>query len=189
MHWLNSNFQIRHFIAGKCHTADEAYRVLTALKEERQIALKSAEASALRQEAKELRARERVMSSQTIERLEAQADLLDIEATRQQVRDCIVAAEQELAYINVVLAEIEPHRQYRGLPDSEAHQLAQQAEWKAELIWRADNLLKTVGHLSPELLSTMRLHPDWDSAISPELHRLVAESRYEQGLLSNDAED
>ena len=57
MHWRNSNFQIKHFIAGKCHTPDEAYRMLLQQWEDRELAIRTANVSSLRAEATVAKAR------------------------------------------------------------------------------------------------------------------------------------
>lgn len=173
MHWRNSNFQIAYFIAGRCHSADEAYRQLMQLREERDVALKTASASVKRAQARMLRAHATLTDPCTDEatRLEAEADLDDIEATRQQAQDCYDQAVRERDFIDTLIEKVKPHRQYAHLPDHEAHQAAQADEWHAELLFRAQNYLAT-GGLPPDQLATMRLHPAFESSIAPAIENL-----------------
>lgn len=177
MHWRNSSFQVAHFLVGKCHTPDEAYRVLCELREERQLAINNVKATSLRTEAKVLRANEKVyeLSSKAsaADLLEAQADLADVEAFRESNQACIDEAQRELKFIDTLIDKIQPHRVYKGLPDHEAHQMCQQEEWKQELIWRAQNYIGSQGAIPADQLATMRLHPEWVKSISPAIKQMV----------------
>jgi hypothetical protein len=161
MHWRNSNAQILYFIVGKAHTTDEAYRLLMELREERVISLALARANGLKNDAARLRAGAVVQrSKQTLgaaistdeQRYLVQADLLDARATvaeldayADQTKPCIDAAEQELLFIDQLVAKVQPHRKYAHLPDAEAHQACQVEEWKHELLFRAENYISAQG--------------------------------------------
>lgn len=171
MHWRNSNFQIAYFIAGKCHTADEAYRQLMQLREERDVAIKTAAASVKRAQAKQLRAQAILddAHSDAAAQLEAAADLDEIEATRQQGQDCYDQALRERTFIDTLIERVKPLRQYASLPDHEAHQAAQLEEWHHELLFRAQNYLTAHGHIPADQLATMRLHPAFETSLLPAI--------------------
>lgn len=174
MHWRNSNFQIAYFIAGKCHSADEAYRQLMQLREERDVAIKTANAGIKRAQARLLRAQAVLDDAQAdaAARLDAEADVDDIEATREQAQDCYDQAIRERDFIDTLLERVKPRRQYAHLPDHEAHQAAQMDEWHAELLFRAQNYIATQGAIPPEQLATMRLHPAFEASILPAIEQM-----------------
>ena len=174
MHWKNSNFGIKNFLANGCHTPDEAYRILRQLYEERDVAIRNAKAVDLRQQAKAKRA-ELVLDDEEateIDKLEAQADLVEIEAFAPQSEAVLVDAKRERDYIQSLIDEIQEYRVYGHLSDPDAFQEAQEDEWEAELIWRAENFLASQGSIPHDHLSTMRLHPKWESIIGPAVQRL-----------------
>ncbi len=177
MHWKNSNFGIRYFLANGCHTPDEAYRILKQLHEERDVAIRNSEASELRTKAKILRANQILAdsSSTEIERLEAQADISEVEAFREQSTAVLEQAIRERSYIESLIDELQPHRKYKDLPDHEAFQMTQTEEWKLELIWRAENFLASQGSIPHDHLSTMRLHPDWETELFPQIQHIISE--------------
>lgn len=173
MHWRNSRFQVVHFLVGKCHTPDEAYRVLKELREERDMALKSVKAADLRAQAKLMRARNTISRSMDeIAVLEARADVAELEATKENSQACIDEAQRELTFIDEMIERIQPHRVYKDLPDHEAFQLCQQEEWKQELLWRAENYICT-GGIPADHFATMRMHPEFEKVIAPRLQELV----------------
>jgi hypothetical protein len=155
MHWRNSDFQKLYFIVGKCHTADEAYRQLMQLKEDREVPIAQYTAQQLRNKAKLLRT-----CDNEYDRIMLEADRIEIESTAKQEKACYDEALRELDVINKMIKDIQPHRKYSHLPDVEAYQACQSEEWALELIHRAENSLVTTGSMSPELLATIRLHPD-----------------------------
>lgn len=169
---LNHDFQIEHFIAGSCHTADGAFAILCDLREDRAAALASLEAVKLRERAKRIRAERLLKSEDEAERLEGAADLAEIEASRQQTQTNEAAAREELAFIVRCIEAVQPLRQFKHLSDSEAHEAAQREEWRLELIHRAENSLLTTGSISTDHFATMRLHPDFESSILPAIHEM-----------------
>lgn len=181
MHWRNSNFGIKYFIASKAHCADEAYRLLKELWEDRDVAIKNSEASRIRSEAKRKRA-ERVLASNAdeLDKMEAQADLVELAAFEDQGKAVLEAAIKERAYIQSLIDEIQPLRTFGHLPDYEASQATQELEWKHELVWRAENFLASQGSIPHDHLSTMRLHPAWEQELLPKIQNIQ-----EQILLSH----
>ena len=193
MHWRNSNFGIKYFIANSCHTADEVYRKLCELKEERDVAIKNVNASILRQQAKIKKANSIIKNimSKEWEVLEAQADLEEIKAFKEQGQACYEEALRERDFIQSLIDQIQPHRKYSHLPDYEAHQMAQQEEWKLELVFRAENFLMSQGSIPHDHLATMRAHPEFNSYILPNIDsvakKLSLQRNAEMILLATDA--
>lgn len=177
MHWRNSNFQIKCFIVGSCHTADEAYHKLMELKEERDIAIANANANVFRQRAKALKAKSMLTSGDELEQLEGSAILAEMLAFEQQSKSVYDQAVRESAYIQSLIDEITPHRKYSHLPDYEAHQLAQEESWMLELLYRAENSILSIGTIPADQLSTMRMHPKWKEVIEPYISDLSMKVR------------
>jgi len=174
MYWRNSNFQIAHFLAGKCHTMDGAYRMLLELREDREIAIRGVKASSLRAEAKKARANV-VLANPPCEsdKLEAMADIAEIEASEDMSKAVYEQGLRERDFIDACIAKVEPLRKYRHLPDHEAHQACQQEEWKLELVHRAKTFLLTGGTIPQDHLSTMMCHPDFKSDIAPQIDNFM----------------
>lgn len=179
MHWRNSNFQTTYFIAAKCHTADEAYRVLKAQKEERDMAIAKAKGGAHKIKARMLKALSQLDSDKEWEREEATGEILEIKAQEQQDKDCLEEAERESEFLQSLIDKVQPHRKFAHLPDHEAFQEAQYEEWRQELIFRAQNFIAAQGHIPPDHLATMRLHPAFEQSIQPVIEHAV--SRVQQG--------
>jgi hypothetical protein len=174
MHWKNSCFQIQYFLAGKCHTPDEAYRVLCEAYEDRDIAIKLAEASKLRQKAKKLNISQVLLRTVSESRkLEAQAELIEMQALEAQGNAVIATAIQERDFIKQLIDKIQPFRKYKDIADTEAHQLAQQDEWKEELLWRAENFLVSQGTIPSDHIATMRMHPEWEQHLFPRISQMA----------------
>lgn len=173
MHWRNSHFQITNFIAGSCHTPDEAYRKLMELREERDVAIKNVKASLLREQAK-IKKAEHIIASDAPEwdKLEAQADLEEINAFKEQSQACYEEAVRERDFIDSLIEQIKPHRKFAHLPDHEAHQAAQLEEWKDELKFRAENFLASQGTIPHDHLATMRMHPAWQTELLPHVRQI-----------------
>ena len=165
----NHNFQIRHFLAGSCHTPDGAYALLCDLLEDRELSLAEAAAHALRTEARTIRARRRCEDEDEAEQLEGQAELAEIQAHAVLVERNIAGARAEVACIRDCMADLAERRRFAHLPDPEAHEAAQHDEWLLELIHRAQNHLATTGTIPPDQFSTMRQHPAFEAAILPAI--------------------
>lgn len=177
MHWRNSQFQVVYFLVGKCHTPDEAYRVLKELREERQLALANADVEDLRSNAKFASASDILCSpgSGTARRYEARAEIKEIQAFMTQTQACIDEAKRELDFLEQLIVKINPLRKYAALPDHEAHQMAQQEEWLYELMTRAENYIASQGFIPHDQFATMRLHPQWTQVIQPRVLALLSE--------------
>lgn len=170
---LNHDFQIAYFIAGSCQTPDAAYSILCDLKEDRLNAIKSFEASQLREKAKTMRAERKLLSEDEAERLEGQADIEEMKAMVDTVQRNYDAALAELDFINRCMEKLQPLRKFGHLPDAEAHEAAQHDEWKLQLVHTAENHLLS-GHAIPaDHFATMRMHPSFSSEILPSVDRLA----------------
>jgi hypothetical protein len=166
---LNHDFQIAYFIAGSCQTPDAAYSILCDLREDRSNAIKSYKAGKLREQAKIIRANRLIESDDEATRLEGQADIAEIEALAETSQANYEAALAELATIEKCIEAVQPLRKYAHLPNIEAHEAAQQEEWKLQLIHTAENHLLTSGSIPADHFSTMRMHPQFASDIMPAL--------------------
>ncbi len=173
---LNHDFRIIYFLAGSCHTPDAAYGLLCDLREDRTNAINNYKAEKIREKAKILRAKRRMESDDEAERLEGEADIAAIVSTAECGLRNYEAALAELATIEKLMAHLEPHRKYAHLSQPEAHEAAQEEEWKLELIHRAENSLLTTGSIPPDHFATMRLHPAFATELLPaisEMRRLM----------------
>jgi hypothetical protein len=171
LHKQNTNFQIAYFLAGSCHTPDGAYSLLKELREERQAAIGNYKVQELKNKAKEIRAN-KLLQGDEAERLEGEAELLELENNKKTGEVLYQAALDEVAFIDKCLAVIEPLRIYKDLPDGEANEMAQRDEWKFELMRRAENYLLTTGGIPTDQFDTMRLHPDFKAEILPRINEV-----------------
>jgi hypothetical protein len=168
----NHDFQIAYFLAGSCHTPDAAYALMCDLREDRDNAIKMYSASKLREDAKVIRANRLIASDDEAVRLEGQADLVEIEAMAATVERNLNAAKAERATIDKCMALLEPLRIYAHLSLPEAHEAAQSEEWKLELIQRAENFILTTGSIPTDHFATMRMHPEFKTAILPAMNTI-----------------
>jgi hypothetical protein len=184
-HRQNSNFQIAYFLAGACHTADGAYALLLDLKEDRELALKNYEVQQIKTRAKELRANKKMTSNDESERLDGESELLEIKNEREHGKVLYENGLAEVEFIDKCIAEIQPQRKYKDYPDAEANELAQQEEWKLELIHRAENYLLTMGTIPADHFVTMRMHPEFKNAIMPKINeiKMIISSGIEDDVL------
>jgi len=180
---VNTDFQLAHFLAGSCRTPDGAYALLCDLRRDRRDALALVESSRLREQAKRLRAQHALARSQDEPtRLEALADLSEMDAHAETVAQNIAAAQAEIATIDEMIARLQPHRQFAHLPDAEAHEAAQRDEWRLELMTRAENYLLTQGAIPADQFGAMRQHPDFGTHIMP--HIVAIETARAEGRLA-----
>ena len=170
-HKQNTNFQIAYFLVGSCHTADGAYALLTDLREDRQGAVDNFKVSELKNKAKIIRAN-KLLNGDEADRLEGQAELLEIENGIKTSTHLYQIALAELDFIAKCIAIVQPLRIYSHLSDSEANELAQCEEWKFELISRAENSLLTSGMIPTDQFTTMRLHPAFPTEILPRISQI-----------------
>lgn len=168
----NTNFQIAYFIAGSCHTADAAYIALLSLRNDRQQALDAAKVSELKRMAAKLRAKKLAESDDIADRLDSQAELLEIENTERLTERLLKAANEEIEFIDYCMQQVQPLRKYGDLDDHAAAEACQREEWLAELMSRAENYMLTQGTIPHDQFSTMRQHPDFAHAILPRLEKL-----------------
>jgi hypothetical protein len=169
---LNHDFQIAYFIAGSCQTPDAAYSILCDLREDRSNALKSFEAYNLRDQAKIKRAELKILSGDEADRLEGQADIVELKALAETTQKNYDAALDEVAFIEACMEKLQPLRKFAHLPDAQAHEAAQHQEWKLQLIHTAENHMLS-GHAIPaDHFSTMRMHPAFATEILPAIDKL-----------------
>ena len=169
----NHDFQIAYFLAGKCHTPDGAYGLLCDLRDDRQAAIAAYHVETKRLQARELRARNPSIQDEAAG-LEACADLEEIGHLLLQREDLFASATAELAFIERCVALVQPLRAFGHLPDIEAHEAAQRAEWLGELLHRAENYIASQGTIPHDELAIMRSHPDFAETILPHVEKLAA---------------
>lgn len=187
-HRNNSDFQLRYFIANNCHTADIAWCVLYEQKLDIFTKLEATKAKLVRRKAKKLEINKKLKSASEIDRLNAQADLIDWESGEGMLEMAIKGAEQELATIESLMAELEPQRKYGHLPVLEASQAAQREEWLLEFKRRTENYLLSIGTIPEDQLNAMRNHPDFEAEIVPHVKQVsyqISKSDDKLALLTN----
>jgi hypothetical protein len=187
-HRNNSDFQLRYFIANNCHTADVAWCVLYEQKLDIFTKLEATKARLLRRKAKKLAIDEKRQSLNEVERLMAEADLIEWQSGEGLLEMAIKGAEQELATIESLMAELEPQRKYGHLPVLEASQAAQREEWLLEFKRRTENYLLSIGTIPEDQLNAMRNHPDFETEIVPHVKQVsyqINKSDDKLALLTN----
>ena len=187
-HRNNSDFQLRYFIANNCHTADVAWCVLYEQKLDIFTKLEATKARLLRRKAKKLAIYEKRQSLNEVERLMAEADLIEWQSGEGLLEMAIKGAEQELATIESLMAELEPQRKYGHLPVLEASQAAQREEWLLEFKRRTENYLLSIGTIPEDQLNAMRNHPDFEAEIVPHVKQVsyqINKSDDKLALLTN----
>lgn len=157
VYWQNSNFQLAYFIAGKCHTADEAYRVLKSQLDGRETAI----------------AFQRRNGIEALLQRKMRGD--DLDAIDRQTIGCFEEACRERDFINLLIERLQPHRKYAHLPDHEAHQACQLEEWAREFAFRAETYIASTGSVPADQLAAMRLHPWFEEMIAPRMTELLAQ--------------
>lgn len=177
-HRTNSDFQLRHFMAGSCHTADGAWALLYGQKIDIEVKIQHAEAQRLRREAAISGAQDILNSdAKPSEKMLANADIIEQSAGAEIWEWNTQAAINELATINGLMAELEPLRKHGHLPLLEANEASQREEWLLELQERAENFLLTQGTIPHDHLHTMRCHPDFKTIMAPAIGELMDKMR------------
>ena len=174
-HRNNSDFQLRHFLAGSCFTPDGAWMLMYGQMIDREATVKACEAAQLRQKAKRLDA-EAVINdpnASDTDKMRAQADLMEMEAHKYTSDTNFEAAKMELATIKQLMAEVEPHRKYAHLPLLEANEAAQREEWLGEFKNRVENFLFSTGTIPEDHLRAMRNHPDFQTELLPHIQEVM----------------
>jgi len=187
-HRNNSDFQLRYFMANNCHTADIAWCLMYEQKLDIQIKLESTKAKQLRRKAKGLEIEESLKAQDPVKQLNAQADLIEWKSGEGLIEMAILGAEQEIATIESIMAELEPQRKYAHLPLLEASQAAQREEWLLEFQHRTENFLLSKGTIPEDQLNAMRSHPDFEKKLVPFITNIVekiATNKDKMGLLTN----
>ena len=187
-HRNNSDFQLRYFMANNCHTADVAWCLMYEQKLDIQIKLEITKAKVLRRKARQIEIEESLKSQDSVKQLNAQADLIEWQSGEGLLELAILGAEQEIATIESIMAELEPQRKYAHLPVLEASQAAQREEWLLEFKHRTENYLLSRGTIPEDQLQAMRSHPDFESNIVPfisdVLHK-ISNNKDKMNLLTN----
>jgi len=170
-HRLNHDFQLTHFLANACKTPDGAYALLYGQKIDMEHKLKKAQAQQLRSAAHLLKIMEKIEQAKTeIENLEANAELLEFQASKYTTDMNFAGAQAELAHIERLMAELEPQRKYAHLSILEANEACQQEEWGLELQWRGENYqIANLTGIPADQIDTMRAHPDFETKILPHI--------------------
>jgi hypothetical protein len=168
----NTNFQIAHFVAGNHHTADAAYFALRNLESERQRAVDSIPIADIKWRAKRSKLEEKSRSALEYERLEAQAELQELELEIKYFEPLAQSARAELAFIQECIERLQPLRKYGHMPDIEAAEACQAEEWGLELQRRAENYLLTSGTIPHDHFNTMRLHPAFETQLLPHIEQI-----------------
>lgn len=169
-HRQNHDFQILYFLIGSCHTPDAAYALCQDLREERYAAIENYKVSKIKEKAKIIRANKLLNSYDEADKLDGEADLLEITNNAKSGEVLYNTACKELVFIDDCISKLRPNCKYKDLPDDEACQLMQQEEWKLELIKRAENILiSQATGIASDQLDTMRMHPEFVTAILPAI--------------------
>jgi hypothetical protein len=187
-HRNNSDFQLRYFMANNCHTADIAWCVMYEQKLDIQIKLDSTKAKLLRRQARFIEIEQALESQDPVKQLNAQADLIEWQSGQGMLEMAVLGAEQELATITSIMAELEPQRKYADLPILEAAQAAQREEWLLEFQRRTENYLLSTGTIPEDHLNAMRNHPDFEVNIVPfitEVLHKISVDKDKMSLLTN----
>jgi hypothetical protein len=174
-HRTNSDFQLKYFLAGSCHTIDGAWTLMYGQKIDIEGKVRYAKIAELRRNAKHAAAMEILKAPNTTEaaRLNAEADIQEVENERITSEMNVKAAIDELACINKLMSELEPHRKFGHLSLLEANEACQREEWLEELKTRAENFLVCQGAIPHDQLSTMRSHPDFETILVPHIKETV----------------
>ena len=172
-HRNNSDFQLRHFVAGSCHTPDGAWNLLYEQMLDIKIKLETTKARMIRREIKRDMLKERSQQNlNKYERMELEAELIEFNSSEGLLELALQGAEQELASIQSMMAELEPMRQFAHLPFLEATEAAQRLEWLGEFKHRCENYLVSMGTIPHDQLEAMRKHPDFEQEIVPHVQQL-----------------
>jgi len=183
-HRHNSDFQLRYFIANSCHTADIAWCVMYEQKLSIQMNLVNTKAKLLRRKAARIEIEQALESTDPVKQLKAQADLFEWEGNEGMLEIAILGAEQELATITSIMAELEPQRKYAHLPILEMAQAAQREEWLLEFKRRTENYLLSIGTIPEDQLNAMRNHPDFESNLVPYITNVLQKISVDKDKMS-----
>lgn len=167
MHWRNSQFQTIHFIIGKCHTPDEAYRVICQQLEEREHSLETGIISEDEFKLRKMKADILLESKDDIIRYEGEIEIKKIDNDYKYYKLNFDECVREVEFLTECKNKMQPFRKYADCPEHIANQLIQQEEWKHELILRAKEYIILRGSIPEDQLRTMSLHPEFKTVILP----------------------
>jgi len=189
-HRNNSDFQLRHFIAGSCHTADGAWAILYNQKLDIEIKLATTKAQILRREVRRVELSSRVPNNDLETKL-IEADWIEFRSTDGLLELAIEGAERELETIKSLMDEYAPHRKYGHLPVLEATEAVQREEWLLEFKNRVENYLLTQGTIPHDQIEAMRQHPDFESKIIPHIKTMmisISQAKYSvEAIVGNES--
>ena len=141
-------------------------------------------ANILRRKAKLIEIEQRLESTDPVTQLNAQADLIEWKSGEGLLEMGLLGAEQELATITSIMAELEPQRKYANLPVLEAAQAAQREEWLLEFRRRTENYLLSIGTIPEDQLNAMRNHPDFESNLVPYITNVLQKISVDKDKMS-----
>jgi hypothetical protein len=170
-HRNNSDFQLRHFLAGSCFTPDGAWMLMYGQMIERESILKVSEAYRIRREANIIDAQRIIEdpNSSKTDKMRAEANIIEEESNYYTWTTNLEAAKMELETIKQIMAELEPYRKYKHLTLLEANEAAQREEWLGEFKNRIENFLFSTGTVPEDQLRAMRNHPDFQTELIPHI--------------------
>ena len=160
-------------MANNCHTADIAWCLMYEQRLDIKLKLEATKAKVFRRQAKKAEIEKSLQSEDEATRLNAEADLIEWESSEGLLEMALKGAEQELATIESIMAELEPRRKYAHLSVLEASQAAQREEWCLEFKRRTENYLLSVGTIPEDQLNAMRNHPDFEAEIVPHVQQVM----------------
>lgn len=174
-HRNNSDFQLRHFMANNCHTADTAWCLMYEQRLDIKMKLEATRAQVLRREARRMDIEEVLNNPDATpaQKLRAEADMIEWKSGEGMLEMAIKGAEMELNTIESIMAELDSQRKYGHLPVLEASQAAQREEWLGEFKRRCENYLLSIGTIPEDHLNAMRNHPDFEQSIVPHVQQVT----------------
>lgn len=175
-HRMNSDFQLRYFIAGSCHTPDAAWLALYAQMLDAEEKVISTEAQQLRRIITQRKA-EAVMRSENsdpLEVMEAQAVIIELRASSKIFNLNVEGVKNELDSIKKMMVELEPFRKYGHMNVLEASEAMQREEWLLELKSRTEDYLVTTGMIPHDHMNALKCHPDFKGHLVPYVVELTS---------------
>lgn len=167
MHWRNSQFQTIHFIIAKCHTPDEAYRIVLQQLEEREHSFETGIISQDEFKLRRIKAENLIKSDDIIVKYEGEIEMKKIDMDYKYFKLNFDECEREVQFLKECKNKLQPFRKYADYPEHIANQLIQQEEWKHELILRAKEFIILRGTIPEDQLRTLSLHPEFKTVILP----------------------
>lgn len=188
-HRNNTDFQLRHFVAGGCFTADAAWMIMYEQKLDIETKLVHTKANILRHKIKKIDLDKKFIDIKTEkDKLNFEADLMEWEHAEKMLNLALQGGEAELSTIVSIMEELEPLRKYSHLPLLEANEASQREEWLEDFKHRIENYLLTMGTIPEDQITAMRKHPDFETNIVPymkETIHKIAHSTNNMDLLTN----